>query len=133
MGYIVKPAASIIDGQYNPSIIVVAGLEQANPIAAEFNYQIFNNTINIAGWITYSFEEFTSVGRFKINLPNSILGTIEARCRGTWSGLNYTTTLNRVIIEELTTDLNYPILFRIQTSNSFESGNIAFNLIYSFG
>jgi len=133
MGYLVTPSSSIVDGQYNPIIIVVAGLEQANPVAAEFNYQIFNNTISIAGWITYSFEEFTTVGSFKMNLPDSILGTIQARCRGTWSSLNFSTTLNRVIIEELTTDLNFPILFRIQTNNSFESGNIAFNLIYSLG
>jgi len=132
VGYLLNPSSTIIDGQYNPSLLIIANLSEANPIAAEFNYQIFPNSINIAGWVRWGLEEFQTIGSFKMNLPNLLIGTIEARCRGTWSNITFTNTLTYVWIEELLTDLDYPIKFNIRSALPESSGDIAFNLIYSF-
>jgi hypothetical protein len=132
MGYLLNPSSSVIDGQYNPSLEIISNLAEANPIAAEFNYQIFPNSVNIAGWVRWGLEEFLSIGSFKMNLPNSLLGTTTAECRGTWSNITFTNTLTYVWIEELLTDLNYPIKFNIRSAVPQSSGDFAFNLIYTF-
>jgi hypothetical protein len=132
MGYLLQPTSSIIDGQYNPSLVIVSNLQDASPIAAEFNYQIFPNSVNIAGWVYWSLEEFRTLGSFKINLPNLLIGTIQAECRGTWSNTTFTNTLTTVVITEELTDLNYPILFTIRSAAPEANGDFQFNLIYTF-
>jgi len=107
-------------------------MTNTNVLAAEFNYQIFNNSLNIAGWIRIEFDPFTTFGRFRFNLPNLKIGTIQARCRGTWSNIDLSSTLTRVNIEESTTDLNNPIEFLVNTSAPGSTNNISFNLIYTF-
>ena len=130
MGYLVFNS-SIVDGQYNPSFVNVLNMTNTNVSAAEFNYQIFNNSINIAGWIRIEFDPFTTVGRFRFNLPNFKIGTIQARCRGTYSNIDLSPTLTRVNLEESTTDLNNPIEFLVNTSVPGSVNNISFNLIYT--
>ena len=131
MGYLVFNS-SIVDGQYNPTLVNVLNMTNTNVLSAEFNYQIFNNSINIAGWIRIEFDPFTTVGRFRFNLPNSKIGTIQARCRGTYSNIDLSPTLTRVNLEESTTDLNNPIEFLVNTSVPGSVNDISFNLIYTF-
>lgn len=131
MGYLVQNS-SIVDGQYNPTLVNVLNMTNTNVLAAEFNYQVFNNSINIAGWIRIEFDPFTTVGRFRFNLPNSKIGTIQARCRGTYSNIDLSPTLTRVNLEESTTDLNNPIEFLVNTSVPGSVNDISFNLIYTF-
>lgn len=133
MGYLVKPASSIIDGQYNPSFVNVLNMTNTTAIAAEFNYQIFPNSLNIAGWIRIEFDPGTTVGRFRFNLPNNLIGTITAECRGTTSDITLFSTLTRVTFQESLTDLNNPIEFLANTSVAGSVNDIAFNLIYTFG
>ena len=130
MGYLVQNS-SIIDGQYNPTFVNVLNMTNTNVGAAEFNYQIFNNSINIAGWIRIEFDSFTTVGRFRFNLPDNKIGTIQARCRGAYSNIDLAPTLTRVNIQESTTDLNSPIEFLVNTSIAGSVNNISFNLIYT--
>jgi hypothetical protein len=131
VGYLVQNS-SIVDGQYNPTLVNVLNMTNTNVLAAEFNYQVFNNSINIAGWIRIEFDPFTTVGRFRFNLPNSKIGTIQARCRGTYSNIDLSPTLTRVNLEESTTDLNNPIEFLVNTSVPGSVNDISFNLIYTF-
>jgi hypothetical protein len=130
VGYLVQNS-SIVDGQYNPIFVNVLNMTNTNVSAAEFNYQIFNNSINLAGWIRIEFNPFTTVGRFRFNLPDNKIGTIQARCRGTYSNIDLAPTLTRVNIEESTTDLNSPIEFLVNTSVAGSVNNISFNLIYT--
>jgi len=131
VGYLLQNS-SIVDGQYNPTFVNVLNMTNTNVVSAEFNYQIFNNSINIAGWIRIEFDPFTTVGRFRFNLPKSKIGTTQARCRGTYSNIDLAPTLTRVNIEETTTDLNSPIEFLVNTSVAGSVNNISFNLIYTF-
>jgi hypothetical protein len=131
MGYLINPSSSVLDGQYNPSIVIISNLFDVQPLAAEFNYQIFPNSINIAGWINWGLDEFQTIGSFKINLPNLILGTTTAECRGVWSNITYTNVLTNIFIEEILTDLNYPIKFTIRSAVPESNGDFAFNLIYT--
>lgn len=130
MGYLVFNS-SIVDGQYNPTFVNVLNMTNTNVGSAEFNYQIFNNSINIAGWIRIEFDPFTTVGRFRFNLPNNKIGTIQARCRGTYSNIDLASTLTRVNLNESTTDLNNPVEFLVNTSVAGSVNNISFNLIYT--
>lgn len=130
MGYLVQNSI-IVDGQYNPTLINVLNMTNTNVLAAEFNYQVFNNSINIAGWIRIEFDPFTTIGRFSFNLPNNKIGTIQARCRGTYSNIDLAPTLTRVNLQESTTDLNSPIEFGVNTSVPGSVNNISFNLIYT--
>lgn len=130
MGYLVQNL-SIVDGQYNPTFVNVLNMTNTNVSSAEFNYQIFNNSINIAGWIRIEFDPFTTIGRFRFNLPGFKIGTIQARCRGTYSNIDLSSTLTRVNLEESTTDLNNPIEFLVNTSVPGSVNNISFNLIYT--
>jgi hypothetical protein len=123
--------SSIVDGQYNPTFVNVLNMTNTNVGSAEFNYQIFNNSINIAGWIRIEFDPFTTVGRFRFNLPNNKIGTIQARCRGTYSNIDLASTLTRVNLNESTTDLNNPVEFLVNTSVAGSVNNISFNLIYT--
>lgn len=130
MGYLVLNS-SIVDGQYNPTFVNVLNMTNTLAGAAEFNYQIFNNSINIAGWVRIEFDPFTTVGRFRFNLPGSKIGTIQAECRGTWSDIDLASTLTRVNIQESTIDLNSPVEFLVNTSVPGSVNNISFNLIYT--
>jgi len=130
VGYLVQNSI-IVDGQYNPTLINVLNMTNTNVLAAEFNYQVFNNSINIAGWIRIEFDPFTTIGRFSFNLPNNKIGTIQARCRGTYSNIDLAPTLTRVNLQESTTDLNSPIEFGVNTSVPGSVNNISFNLIYT--
>jgi len=130
VGYLVFNS-SIVDGQYNPTFVNVLNMTNTNVGSAEFNYQIFNNSINIAGWIRIEFDPFTTVGRFRFNLPNNKIGTIQARCRGTYSNIDLASTLTRVNLNESTTDLNNPVEFLVNTSVAGSVNNISFNLIYT--
>ena len=132
MGYLIQNS-SIVDGQYNATFVNVLNMTNTNVIGAEFNYQIFNNSLNIAGWIRVEFDPFTVVGRFRFNLPNSLIGTISAECRGTYSNITLGSTLTRVNFEESTIDLNSPIEFLVNTSVAGSTNDIAFNLMYNFG
>jgi hypothetical protein len=131
VGYLVKNT-SIVDGQYNPTFVNVLNMTNTNVGSAEFNYQIFNNSLNIAGWIRIEFDTFTTVGRFRFNLPNFKIGTIQARCKGTYSNIDLVSTLTRVNLNESTTDLNNPVEFLVNTSVAGSVNNISFNLIYTF-
>jgi hypothetical protein len=131
MGYLIYNS-SIVDGQYNPTFVNVLNMTNTNVLAGEFNYQIFNNSLNIAGWIRVEFDPFTTVGRFRFNLPNNLIGTISAECRGTYSNITLGSTLTRVTFEESTIDLNNPIEFLVNTSVAGSTNDIAFNLMYTF-
>jgi len=124
--------SSIVDGQYNPTFVNVLNMTNTLASAAEFNYQILNNSINIAGWIRVEFDPFTTVGRFRFDLPNNKIGTIQAECRGTYSNLTIGSTITNCAFSETLFDLNYPIEFLVNTSVPGSVNTIAFILIYTF-
>ena len=132
MGYLVQNS-SIVDGQYNPTFVNVLNMTNTLAGAAEFNYQIFNNSITIAGWIRIEFDPFTSVGIFRFDLPYNKIGTIQAQCRGVYSNIDFAPTITRVNINQDTVNLNNPILFGVNTSVAGSVNNISFNLMYTFG